>query len=78
LWNLYSKGGLPDSERLQAVRRFVDWKQVEVDAHRIRLGTGQSVTLNGIAQDSRRIGCATSCVPMGFTTRSPTPASSRL
>jgi thiamine biosynthesis lipoprotein len=50
LWNLYSKGGLPDSERLQAVRRFVDWKQVEVGAHRIRLGTGQSVTLNGIAQ----------------------------
>jgi thiamine biosynthesis lipoprotein len=50
LWNLYSRGGLPDSERLQAVRRFVDWKQVEVDAHCIRLGTGQSVTLNGIAQ----------------------------
>jgi thiamine biosynthesis lipoprotein len=50
LWNLYSRGGLPDSERLQAVRRFVDWKQVEVDVHRIRLGTGQSVTLNGIAQ----------------------------
>jgi len=50
LWNLYSKGGSPDSERLLAVRRFVDWKQVEVEAHRIRLGTGQSVTLNGIAQ----------------------------
>ena len=47
LWNLYSEGGLPDSERLQGVRRFVNWKQVELDAHRIRLGTGQSVTLNG-------------------------------
>ncbi len=50
LWNFYAKGGLPDSDRLQAPRQLVDWKQVEVDAHRIRLGPGQSVTLNGIAQ----------------------------
>jgi len=50
LWSLYANGELPDSERLQALRRFVDWTQVEVGAHGIRLGTGQSVTLNGIAQ----------------------------
>lgn len=50
LWNLYAKGGPPNSDRLQAVLRLVDWKQVEVEAQRIRLGPGQSVTLNGLAQ----------------------------
>lgn len=50
LWNLYAKGGAVDSGQLQDVRRFVDWKQVEVNAQCIRLGKGQSVTLNGIAQ----------------------------
>lgn len=50
LWDFYGKGGLPDSDRLQATRQLVDWNQVEVDAHHIRLGPGQSITLNGIAQ----------------------------
>ncbi|HEX7901413.1 MAG TPA: FAD:protein FMN transferase [Planctomycetota bacterium] len=30
--------------------RFVDWRQVEVDDRRVRLGPGQAITLNGIAQ----------------------------
>ena len=30
--------------------RLVDWRKVEVDERRIRLGPGQAITLNGIAQ----------------------------
>lgn len=50
LWNYYTSGGGPDSDRLQAARQLVDWKRVEVEARRIRLGPGQTVTLNGVAQ----------------------------
>lgn len=50
LWNFYANGGRADSDRLQAARQLVDWKRVEVEARRIRLGPGQSVTLNGLAQ----------------------------
>jgi len=50
LWKLYAQGGVPDPDRLQAARRLVDWRQVDVDDHRVRLGPGQAVTLNGIAQ----------------------------
>jgi thiamine biosynthesis lipoprotein len=50
LWAFYAQGGRPDSDRLQGSRQLVDWKRVEVDARRVRLGPGQAVTLNGIAQ----------------------------
>jgi thiamine biosynthesis lipoprotein len=50
LWNYYNEGGRPDSDQLQAARQFVAWRQVQVEAQRIRLGPGQAITLNGIAQ----------------------------
>jgi thiamine biosynthesis lipoprotein len=50
LWKHYAQGGVPDPDRLQATRQLVDWRKVEVDAHLVRLGPGQEVTLNGIAQ----------------------------
>ena len=50
LWELYAQGGVPDADRLQAARQLVDWGKAEVDDHRVRLGPGQAVTLNGIAQ----------------------------
>ena len=50
LWKLYTQGGVPDADRLQATRQLVDWRKVEVDDRRVRLGPGQAVTLNGIAQ----------------------------
>jgi len=48
LWKLYAQGEV--SDRLQAARQLIDWRKVEVDDHRVRLGHGQAVTLNGIAQ----------------------------
>lgn len=50
LWKLYAQGEVPDPDRLQAARQLVDWRKVEVDDHGVRLGAGQEVTLNGIAQ----------------------------
>jgi FAD:protein FMN transferase len=50
LWKLYAQGGVPDPDRLRAARQLVDWRKVEVDDHRVRLGPGQAMTLNGIAQ----------------------------
>ena len=50
LWKLYAQGGVPDPARLQATRQLVDWRKVEVDAHFVRLWSGQKITLNGIAQ----------------------------
>ena len=50
LWNLHAQGGVPDAGRLQAARRLVDWRKVEINDHRVRLGPGQEITLNGIAQ----------------------------
>lgn len=50
LWKLYARGGVPDSDRLETARRFVDWRKVQVDDRCLRLGAGQEVTLNGIAQ----------------------------
>lgn len=38
------------SEDVDAALRFVDWRRVELDERRIRLGPGQAITLNGIAQ----------------------------
>jgi thiamine biosynthesis lipoprotein len=50
LWKLYAQGGVPDSDRIQATRQLVDWRKVEVDTQLVRLGPGQEVTFNGIAQ----------------------------
>ena len=51
LRKLYAQGEVPEADRLQAARQLVDWRKVEVvDDHRVRLGPGQAVTLNGIAQ----------------------------
>lgn len=55
LWEVYAEahraGGLPERLALEAARRRVDWRRVEVSARRVRLhGRGTAVTLNGIAQ----------------------------
>lgn len=50
LWSLHARGGAPAPGDLDAARERVDWRQVEVEAGFVRLGKGQSVTLNGIAQ----------------------------
>lgn len=50
LWKLHAQGGIVDPDRLQAARQLVDWQKVEVGTDLIRLGRGQEVTLNGIAQ----------------------------
>ncbi len=50
LWKLHAQGGVPNPGPLQATRQLVDWRKVAVDARRVRLGPGQEVTLNGIAQ----------------------------
>lgn len=50
LWRLYSQGEVPDPDRVQFTRQLVDWRKVDVDTDLARLGPGQEVTLNGIAQ----------------------------
>jgi len=55
LWELFAaaqkQGRLPDGGEIEAARRKVDWRRVEVSAQRVRLlGQGTAVTLNGIAQ----------------------------
>lgn len=54
LWNLYALGRrdsvVPQPAEVEAARRLVDWRRCEVGPDRIRLGPGQSITLNGIAQ----------------------------
>jgi thiamine biosynthesis lipoprotein len=55
LWDVYAAaqkaGGLPDEKAVEAARRKVDWRQVEIAADRIRLyGDATAITLNGIAQ----------------------------
>jgi len=55
LWDLYAEaqrsGRLPDAASIEATRRKVDWRRIEVSRSRIRLqGDGTAVTLNGIAQ----------------------------
>jgi thiamine biosynthesis lipoprotein len=50
LWALHAAGGAPELARIEDARRLVDWRRVQVDANEIRLGPGQQVTLNGIAQ----------------------------
>lgn len=55
LWNVYAAaqkaGRLPDAEAVEAARRNVDWRQIEITADCIRLrGDETAITLNGIAQ----------------------------
>lgn len=50
LWLLHAKDPSPTQETLGAAREAVDWRRVGVQPDRIRLGPGQAVTLNGIAQ----------------------------
>lgn len=50
LWILHQRGQPVRASELDSVRRLVDWRQVHLDGKRIRLGPGQSITLNGIAQ----------------------------
>lgn len=54
LWDLYARSHLgsavPSSAEVATARRLVDWRRCEVRPECIRLGQGQSITLNGIAQ----------------------------
>jgi thiamine biosynthesis lipoprotein len=50
LWALYAAGGAPNAVNIHGAIRFVDWRRVHADASEIRLGPGQEITLNGIAQ----------------------------
>lgn len=50
LWELFSRSSQPEPEQFQLTRRRVDWKSIRLDGRSIRLGPGQSITLNGIAQ----------------------------
>lgn len=54
LWKLHARrehgSSAPTAAEIEAARQQVDWRRCEVRHDRIRLGPGQSVTLNGIAQ----------------------------
>lgn len=55
LWELYAaarqSGRLPGEAEVEAARRLVDWRRVEIDRGQVRLrGKGTKITLNGIAQ----------------------------
>ncbi|HUR46460.1 MAG TPA: FAD:protein FMN transferase [Candidatus Saccharimonadales bacterium] len=50
LWKLQASGNPFDVAGLEAARSLVDWTRVHVSAEKIRLGPGQEITLNGIAQ----------------------------
>lgn len=54
LWELYfaamNRCRLPGAAEVDAARRKVDWRRVDISPARVRLGEGMAVTLNGIAQ----------------------------
>lgn len=54
LWQTWRRaqqqGRLPTPDEIDAARRYVDWRAVEVSAARIALRPGMAITLNGIAQ----------------------------
>jgi thiamine biosynthesis lipoprotein len=55
LWELYAaaqqSGRLPCEAQVEAARRLVDWRRVEIGRGQVRLrGKGTKITLNGIAQ----------------------------
>ena len=44
------QAGVPPESRIAAARLAVDWKRITLAADRVELGTGQRITLNGLAQ----------------------------
>jgi len=55
LWELYAAarkaGRVPEAAEIETARRKVDWRKVEVDPDRIRLGErGMAITPNALAQ----------------------------
>ncbi len=54
LWRTFASakavGRLPDETEVQAARGMVDWRKLEIVGARVTVGTGMSITLNGIAQ----------------------------
>jgi thiamine biosynthesis lipoprotein len=54
LWDLYTaakkKNALPGDADIDAARKKVDWKKIEISEAKIKLEKGMAVTLNGIAQ----------------------------
>lgn len=54
LWALHADrqraGAVPTREEIERARRRVDWRRCDVGSTRVRLGAGQALTLNGIAQ----------------------------
>jgi thiamine biosynthesis lipoprotein len=55
LWELFSahcrRGSLPTAVEVEATRRQVGWRRVEISADRVALqGSATAITLNGIAQ----------------------------
>lgn len=54
LWELYAAakkmGKLPDAAAVAEARARVDYRKIRIDARSVRLGKGQAITLNAIAQ----------------------------
>ena len=50
LWSLHAARKNFEPRQLEEARRLVDWKQVHASPEVIRIGPGQQITLNGIAQ----------------------------
>lgn len=54
LWELYAaakkSGKLPESAAVAEAKARVDYRKIEIDARSVRLGKGQAITLNAIAQ----------------------------
>jgi thiamine biosynthesis lipoprotein len=50
LWELHARGVPPGPGELAEAIRKVDWRRIRIGPDDLRLGSGQSVTLNGIAQ----------------------------
>ena len=50
LWTLHAARNDFEPGQLERARRLVDWRQVQASADEIRIGAGQQITLNGIAQ----------------------------
>ena len=50
LWTLHAARVDIEPGQLESARRLVDWRRVHVNADEFRLGAGQQITLNGIAQ----------------------------
>ncbi len=50
-WSAHGRGTQPTAADIDAARRRIDWRHVEISTRQVRLhGTGTAVTLNGLAQ----------------------------